>query len=282
MRVSLYQDLLEKSVNGQLSRDIVRSVCTTYGVHHSTGWRIFQRGKATKTSGGIADVTARLKGKTGRPTKFAPEDIEQRIKNVPLHKSQTYRSLAAATGLSVYLLWTFVKRIIPRSKDTQEDELVLDMMNLRLEEEERLEEVAVLLCTFSFVLNPANTNILRGRQLAELFFTRTAPGSNFESFVLELYGKSWKNVVALIGDNCSTNVAFARLAGLPLVVCDSHRFNLVVSDLLSNHDVVIQKVNILMRKLRNILPAARLRRLTPLRAKTLNATRWTSAFSLTR
>ncbi|RLO06346.1 hypothetical protein DYB28_000257 [Aphanomyces astaci] len=37
-----------------------------------------------------------------------------------------------------------------------------------------------------------------------------------------------------------------------------------------------------MRKLRNILPAARLRRLTPLRAKTLNATRWTSGFSLTR
>ncbi|RHZ33593.1 hypothetical protein DYB31_012378, partial [Aphanomyces astaci] len=64
-----------------------------------------------KTSGGIADVTARLKGKTGRPKKFAPEDIEQRIKNVPLHKSQTYRSLAAPTGLSVYLLWTFVKRM---------------------------------------------------------------------------------------------------------------------------------------------------------------------------
>ncbi|RHY54971.1 hypothetical protein DYB30_011324 [Aphanomyces astaci] len=241
MRVSLYQDLLEKSVNGQLSRDIVRSVCTTYGVHHSTGWRIFQRGKATKTSGGIADVTARLKGNTGRPTKFAPEDIEQRIKNVPLHKRQTYRSLAAATGLSVYLLWTFVKRkwmtrrsswtrpclkpkqkearrdfclqfrtqppndvigdmqdvvhldekwfymtklrrrflvwhdekIIPRhlqskshitkvmflvavarprqGKDTQEDELVLDMMNLRLEEEERLEEVAVLLSNLTVI-----------------------------------------------------------------------------------------------------------------------------------
>ncbi|RHZ21995.1 hypothetical protein DYB37_006755 [Aphanomyces astaci] len=113
-------------------------------------------------------------------------------------------------------------------------------------------------------------------------YLSAAAHSEFESFVLELYGKSWKNVVALIGDNCSTNVAFARLAGLPLVVCDSHRFNLVVSDLLSNHDVVIQKVNILMRKLRNILPAARLRRLTPLRAKTLNATRWTSAFSLTR
>ncbi|RHY87098.1 hypothetical protein DYB35_013778 [Aphanomyces astaci] len=212
MKVSVYQDLLEKSVNGQLSRDIVRSVCTTYGVHHSTRWRIFQRGKATKTSGGIADVTARLKGKTGRPTKFAPEDIEQRIKSVPLHKRQTYRSLAAATGLSVYLLWTFVKRItqppkdvigdmqdvvhldekwfymtklrrrflvwhdeniIPRQlqskshitkvmflvavarprqgKETQEDELVLGMMNLRLEEEERLEEVAVLLSNLTVI-----------------------------------------------------------------------------------------------------------------------------------
>ncbi|RHY76517.1 hypothetical protein DYB38_000881 [Aphanomyces astaci] len=128
--------MLEKSVNGQLSRDIVRSVCTTYGVHHSTGWRIFQRGKATKTSGGIADVTARLKGNTGRPTKFAPEDIEQRIKK--------YR-------------YTSVKRTDPLPlllgclKETQEDELVLDMMNLRLEEEERLEEVAVLLSNLTVI-----------------------------------------------------------------------------------------------------------------------------------
>ncbi|RLO06368.1 hypothetical protein DYB28_011580 [Aphanomyces astaci] len=102
----------------------------------------------------------------------------------------------------------------------------------------------------------------------------------FASFMFVLYGKSWENVVALIGDNFSTNVAFARLAGVPLAGCASHLFNLFVSDLLSNHDVVIQKVNILMRKLRNILPASCLRRLTPLWAKTLNATRWTSAFCM--
>ncbi|ETV83986.1 hypothetical protein H257_03350 [Aphanomyces astaci] len=101
-------------------------------------------------------------------------------------------------------------------------------------------------------MNPANTNILYGRQFAELFFTPI---------------------------NDEDSISAAAHLEFTIFVLD-HPFNLFVSDLLSNHDVVIQKVNILMRKLRNILPVARLRRLTPLQAKTLNATRWTSAFSM--
>ncbi|RHY57120.1 hypothetical protein DYB38_014335, partial [Aphanomyces astaci] len=78
----------------------------------------------------------------------------------------------------------------------------------------------------------------------------------FTLFVLELYGKSWDNVIALIGDNCSTNGAFARRAGVPLIGCASHRFNLFMSDVLADHADVIDKVNQLMTKLRFTLPAA--------------------------
>ncbi|ETV69603.1 hypothetical protein H257_14742 [Aphanomyces astaci] len=52
----------------------------------------------------------------------------------------------------------------------------------------------------------------------------------FFDFVLDVYGERRRNVVVLIGDNCATNRAFTRLAGIPMVGCASHRFNLFVSD----------------------------------------------------
>ncbi|RHY54374.1 hypothetical protein DYB34_008861 [Aphanomyces astaci] len=102
----------------------------------------------------------------------------------------------------------------------------------------------------------------------------------FTVFVLELYGKTWDNVIALIGDNCSTNGAFARRAGVPLIGCASHRFNLFMSDVLADHANFIDQVNQLMTKLRFTLPAARLRRLTSLVAKTNKTTRWSSTYSM--
>ncbi|ETV82390.1 hypothetical protein H257_05042 [Aphanomyces astaci] len=53
------------------------------------------------------------------------------------------------------------------------------------------------------------------------------------NFVLGVYAKDRGNVVALIGDNCSTNRAFARTADAPMIGCASHRFNLFVGDVLA-------------------------------------------------
>ncbi|RHY69411.1 hypothetical protein DYB34_008694 [Aphanomyces astaci] len=50
--------------------------------------------------------------------------------------------------------------------------------------------------------------------------------------------------------------------------------------MITNHATVIDKVNALMTKLRFTLPAARLRHVTPLRAITLSATRWSSTFNM--
>ncbi|KAF0706983.1 hypothetical protein AaE_013834 [Aphanomyces astaci] len=99
-------------------------------------------------------------------------------------------------------------------------------------------------------------------------------------FVLGVYGKDRENVVALIGDNCSTNRAFARLAGVPMIGCASHRFNLFVGDVLAEHEELLVAVNTIMKKLTNIIPSAKLRRLTDLRPKQRNQTRWNSSVAM--
>ncbi|RHY80984.1 hypothetical protein DYB26_014165 [Aphanomyces astaci] len=99
-------------------------------------------------------------------------------------------------------------------------------------------------------------------------------------FVLGVYGKDRENVVALIGDNCSRNRAFARLAGVPMIGSASHGFNLFVSDVLAEHEELLVAVNAIMKKLANIIPSAKLRRLTDLRPKQRNQTRWNSSVAM--
>ncbi|KAH9135418.1 hypothetical protein LEN26_006419 [Aphanomyces euteiches] len=102
----------------------------------------------------------------------------------------------------------------------------------------------------------------------------------FMVFVLELYGKSWSNVVALIGDNCSTNIALARKAAVSFIGCASHRFNLAVKDILANHEPLLAKINRIMLKLQDLVPAAQLRQFTSLQSRPRNATLWISTFMM--
>lgn len=44
----------------------------------------------------------------------------------------------------------------------------------------------------------------------------------FVQLVLSVSGKSWENVAALVGDNCSTNKALARRVEALFVSCFSH------------------------------------------------------------
>ena len=46
--------------------------------------------------------------------------------------------------------------------------------------------------------------------------------------VLETYGKTFDNVLCIVGDNCSVNQSMARILGVPLIGCASHKFNLAV------------------------------------------------------
>ena len=46
--------------------------------------------------------------------------------------------------------------------------------------------------------------------------------------VLESYGKTFENILCLVGDNSSINQGMARILGVPLIVCASHKFNLAL------------------------------------------------------
>ncbi|KAF0722689.1 hypothetical protein Ae201684P_004283 [Aphanomyces euteiches] len=100
------------------------------------------------------------------------------------------------------------------------------------------------------------------------------------SILRNLYGKSWPNVAALVGDNCLTNAAFARKAGVYFVGCASHRFNLFMMDYISQYEETIGRVNTLMKKLRQLSLAAKLRRLANLLPKTRQQTRWSLTYEM--
>jgi hypothetical protein len=72
----------------------------------------------------------------------------------------------------------------------------------------------------------------------------------------------------------------ARKAGTYFIGCASHRFNLATKEHCRAYDDLFNKINDIMSNLKNILPAAKLREYTYLRAKTRNATRWSSTFTM--
>lgn len=60
----------------------------------------------------------------------------------------------------------------------------------------------------------------------------------------------------------------------------SHRFNLAVKDLIEDEADIIDDVKLIMKKLSRGIPAAKLKRLTALKAQTNNSTRWSSTFHM--
>ena len=71
----------------------------------------------------------------------------------------------------------------------------------------------------------------------------------FLKYVLSVYNKGLSNVVALVGDNASTNRDFGRLVGPCFVGCHSHRFHLAVKNMLVQHEDLLSNVKDVMRRL---------------------------------
>ncbi len=99
---------------------------------------------------------------------------------------------------------------------------------------------------------------------------------SFLKCVLDVYGKSFENVAALIADNCAVNISFGRMIGCRFIGSASHRYNLAMRGIISGDSELIEKIRKWMQKLGNPVPAAKLRRYTHLAAKCSNANRWTS------
>ncbi|KAG3189857.1 hypothetical protein PC128_g11571 [Phytophthora cactorum] len=98
--------------------------------------------------------------------------------------------------------------------------------------------------------------------------------------VLDVYNKTIDVIRFLVADNCNTNRSIATKLGVPLVGCASHLFNLAVKKFLTEHETLLQQINSLMHQLRLPNNASELAKLTPLRAKARNVTRWSSTYGM--
>lgn len=97
---------------------------------------------------------------------------------------------------------------------------------------------------------------------------------NFVEFVVSVFGKDTANDVALVGDNLSSKKAITTKLNVCLVGFHSNRFNLAVTDILSIQNDLPFTVCLIMKQLRHIVSAAKPRRLTSLKWKVDNVTRW--------
>lgn len=78
---------------------------------------------------------------------------------------------------------------------------------------------------------------------------------DFLTCVLELYQKSWANIVWLISDKLNTNKALSTILQLPLIRCASHRLNLAMKEKLKDREELLQKVDKIMIELCGLLLA---------------------------
>ncbi|OWZ19264.1 hypothetical protein PHMEG_0006514 [Phytophthora megakarya] len=92
---------------------------------------------------------------------------------------------------------------------------------------------------------------------------------------LSRINKPWETVHFMVVGNCNVNQYIGNNEGaLPMVGCASHRFNLAVSDYMTDYDSPLTKIHALMTKLRTIKGRAILRRVTELSPVLHNDTRW--------
>ena len=113
--------------------------------------------------------------------------------------------------------------------------------------------------------------------------TSQSSSEQFDFLMLTLlnFGKNIaENVIALVADNCETNKALADLCEVPLIGCSSHKLALAVKELLKPHETLLNKINMIMGKLKSPKMSAELRKLTPLRPIQQGATRFLSTMQM--
>ena len=101
--------------------------------------------------------------------------------------------------------------------------------------------------------------------------------SEFVNFTLVQYGKSLKNVVSITADNCER---LSDICQVQLVGCHSHRLALAVKEFVKKDEVLIEKMNTMMTKLKSPIMSAEVRKSTPLRPFKYVVTRWLSIMDM--
>lgn len=104
--------------------------------------------------------------------------------------------------------------------------------------------------------------------------------SNCASCPRRFWGKSWENIAALFGDNCSTKKSFARRFGPLFVRRLSHQYNVAMKYFICDSEEILDCVPSLIRKLSYQISAVRLGKETTLQAELDNGTQWNSTFEM--
>ena len=99
--------------------------------------------------------------------------------------------------------------------------------------------------------------------------------------VLDTYSLDATQIIFVVCDHASVNIAIARKTGVPMIGCASHRMNLALREFLSPHDKILGKLHDLMTKLDTSKNRHHLRKLGGLMPVLNNDTRWSSYFSIT-
>ena len=87
---------------------------------------------------------------------------------------------------------------------------------------------------------------------------------SFIEYTLNIFRKTTAQITLLVADNENLNKAVARMLGVPVIGCYSHRLHLAVSKFLEPQEHVLDKLNRLMVKLGGLKLAAELRDKTDL------------------
>ncbi|KUF87083.1 hypothetical protein AM587_10004464 [Phytophthora nicotianae] len=89
---------------------------------------------------------------------------------------------------------------------------------------------------------------------------------------LSVYERPWDAVLWVTGDNCSVNQYIGRREGaIPFIGCASHRFNLVMKDMLAPEETVLSQVHSLMKALSKLKYRAKKKRISALSRGTIRA-----------
>lgn len=89
-----------------------------------------------------------------------------------------------------------------------------------------------------------------------------------------------ENIVALVGNDCSTNRSVGDITEISLIECASNRLQLAVRDFLSKNEPILQQVHTLMVNLRTSLTSAIFEQYFYKKEKNRNVFRWTSTFGM--
>ena len=68
--------------------------------------------------------------------------------------------------------------------------------------------------------------------------------ADFFKSTLSYYGKTFQNVICLVGDNCNTNLHISDITEIPFIGCTAHRLNLVCQKYIRNHENLQENNNI--------------------------------------